>query len=65
MAFRLTCVHIISSSEPLGSSQGELIQRPCRPSVHNGYTSTPLKSLGQSKPNCLWSLLGKGSQKFV
>ena len=65
MAFRLTCVHIISSSEPLGSSQGELIRRPCRSSVHNVHTSTPLKPLGRSKPNSLWSLLGKGEQKFV
>ena len=61
---------IFSSSEPLGS-QGELIVYPCsgvRPSsvVHSQFqTSSPLKPLGQSKPNFMWSLLGKGEQKFV
>ena len=28
-------------------------------------TSSPLKLLGQSKPNFMWSLLGKGERKFI
>ena len=28
-------------------------------------TSSPLKPLGQSKPNFMWSLLGKGERKFI
>ena len=37
-----------------------------RPSVviHNAQRSSP-KLLGRSKPNFMWSLLGKGEQKFV
>ena len=27
--------------------------------------SSPLKPLGQSKPNFMWSLLGKGERKFI
>ena len=35
-----------------------------RPSVHSHFqTSSPLKPLGQSKPNFMWSLLGKGGTK--
>ena len=28
-------------------------------------TSSPLKPLGQSNPNFMWSLLGKGERKFI
>ena len=44
------------------------IRRPSvvRPSVRSHFqTSSPLKPLGQSKPNFMWSLLGKGEPKFV
>ena len=54
---------------------GELIGYPWirRPSVRRPsvvrrphfQTSSPLKSLGQSKPNFMWSLLWKGEQKFI
>ena len=49
---------------------GELIGYPwsgVRPlSVRPQFqTSSPLKPLGQSKPNFMWSLLGKGEQKFI
>ena len=55
----------ISSPEPLGS-QGELIVYPLsrRPSVHHFQRSSQ-KLLGQSKPNFMWSLLGKGERKFI
>ena len=64
-----------SSPEPLGS-QGELLVYPLsrRPSVvrrcpsssvHHFQRSSPLKPLGQSKPNFMWSLLGKGERKSV
>ena len=66
---------IISSPEPLGS-QSELIafqwiRRPLsvrHPSVrksvfHNAQTSSSQKPLGRSKPNFMWSLLGKGETK--
>ena len=47
-------VYVISSPEPSGS-QGELIVYPCsvvHPSVvHHFQRSSPLKPLGQSKPN--------------
>ena len=38
-----------------------------RPSVvvHNAQRSSSLKPLGQSKPNFMWSLLGKGERKFI
>ena len=37
-----------------------------RPSVvHNAQTSSSQKPLGRSKPNFMWSLLGKGEQNFV
>ena len=61
---------LVSSPEPSGS-QGELIVYPCsvvrtssvvRPQFQ---TSSPLKPIGQSKPNFMWSLLGKGEGKFV
>ena len=46
---------------------GELIGYPwIRPSVRSHcQTSSPLKPLGQSKPNFMWSLLGKGEPKFI
>ena len=66
--------YVISSPEPLGS-QGELIVYPSsrrpsssvvrRPSVHHFQRSSPLKPLDQSKPNFMWSLLGKGERKFI
>ena len=33
--------------------------------VHNVQTSSSPKSLAQSKPNFVWSLYGKGEQKFA
>ena len=33
--------------------------------VHSVQTSSPLKLLGQSKPNFMWSLFGKGERKFI
>ena len=63
-------VPFVSSPELLGS-QGELIVYPCsgvRPSYvvrPQFQTSSPLKPLGQSKPNFMWSLLGKGERKFI
>ena len=32
---------------------------------HHFQTCFPLKPLGQSKPNFMWSLLGKGERKFI
>ena len=60
---------LFSSSEPSGSLC-ELIVYPCsgfrRPSVvRNVQTSSPLKLLGQIKPNFMWSLLLKGGLKFM
>ena len=57
---------IISSPELLGS-QSKLIVYPssrCRP-LSVFQRSSPLKPLGQSKPNFIWSLLGKGERKFI
>ena len=49
---------------------GELIVYPCSVVVvvvlvHHFQRSSPLKLLDQSKPNFMWSLLGKGERKFV
>ena len=64
---------VISLPEPLGS-QGELIVYPCsgvrcdrhcRRRRQQFQTSSHLKPLGQSKPNFMWSLLGKGEPKFI
>ena len=65
-------VNSFSSPEPL-DSQGELIVYPSSrrpsasvgPSVHHFQRSSPLKQLGQSKPNFMWSLLKKGERKFI
>ena len=64
-------INVISSPEPSGS-QGELIVYPFSGVCNGGggrlqqfQTSSPLKPLGQSKPNFMWSLLGKGEQKFI
>ena len=49
-------------------SQGELIVYPCsgvRCDRRQFQTSSTLKPRGQSKPNLMWILLGKGEQKFV
>ena len=56
-------------------SQGELIVYPCSGvrcdrrhclQHHQQFqTSSTLKPLGQSKPNFMWILLGKGEQKFA
>ena len=58
---------IFSSHELLGS-QGELIVYPSSrrlsSSVHHFQISS-LEPLRQSKPNFMWSLLGKGERKFV
>ena len=58
-----------SSTEPSGS-QGELIVYPYSGVVvivvvNNVQTSSSLKPLCQSKPNFMWSLLGKGERKFI
>ena len=70
----LQVVAFFSSPEPLGSL-GELIGYPwirrpssvVRPSSVRPHfqTSSTLKRLGQSKPNFMWSLIGKGERKFV
>ena len=51
------------------------LEMPCEPtapgrsvgvrrlSIHLFQTSSPLKPFGQSKPNFMWSLLGKGGSK--
>ena len=51
---------------------GELIVYPCsgvRPSSSvrrpQFQRSSPLKPLGQSKPNFMWSILMKGERKFI
>ena len=50
---------------------GELIVYPCsgvRPSSVRRpqfQRSSPLKLLGQSKPNFMWSILRKGERKFI
>ena len=52
---------------------GELIVYPCsgvRPSSSGVrrpqfQRSSPLKPLGQSKPNFMWSILRKGERKFI
>ena len=50
---------------------GELIVYPCsgvRPSSVRRpqfQRSSPLKPLGQSKPNFMWSILRKGERKFI
>ena len=55
---------------------GELIVYPCsgvrpssvrRPSVRRSQfqKSSPLKPLGQSRPNFMWSILRKGERKFI
>ena len=31
---------------------------------HNNEISSPLKPLGQSKPNFIWSILGKGESLY-
>ena len=50
---------------------GELIVYPCS-GVHRSSVchpqfqrSSPLKPLGQTKPNFMWSILRKGERKFV
>ena len=64
-AYRFFYCLVFSSPGPSGS-QGGLIVYPCsgvrRPQCS---TSSPLKPLGQSKPNFMWSLLGKGERKFM
>ena len=42
------------------------IRRPSSSSVVRSHfqTSSPLKPLGQSKPNFMWSLLGKGNESL-
>ena len=51
---------IISFSSPDEGSQGELIGRPSvRPQFQR---SSPLKPLGQSKPNFMWSILRRGTK---
>ena len=52
---------------------GELLVYPCSivivvvvvVVVHTFQASSPLKPLGQSKPNFMWSILRKGERKFV
>ena len=44
---------------PMGPSSSSVVVRS------HFQTSSPLKPLGQSKPNFMWSLLGKGERKFI
>ena len=65
---------LFSSTEPLGS-QGKLIVYRCSVVVvvvlvafvivHNVQTSFPLKPLGQSKQNFMWSILMKGECPYM
>ena len=43
------------------------IRRPSSSSVVRSHfqTTSPQKPLGQSKPNFMWSFLGKGERKFI
>ena len=64
VTFHLTCVHSISSPEPLGS-QDELIVYPSsrRPYV----VRPPFSKIFFSEtawPNSMWSPLGKGNKSF-
>ena len=60
---------IFSSPEPSGS-QGGLIVYPCSGVPDRGrgrrqkFQTSSLKLLGQSKPNFMWSLLGKGNESM-
>ena len=67
--FSFWFLHTFSSPEP---KIGELIVYPWsgvrrrRPSVvHNAETSSSQKQFGRSKPNFMWSLLGKRERNFV
>ena len=73
--YYLHVVVLISSPEPKAHQWAYRIPMDpasVRPSVlpsssvrSHFQTSSPLKPLGQSKPNFMWSLLGKGERKFV
>ena len=57
-----------SSPEPKdthGPVSVRLRRRPYVVVVHNAQRSSPLKQLGQSKPNFMWSLLGYVERKFI
>ena len=67
-------VAVFSSPEPkahrlayrIPMDPASVVRRRRRPSDRSHFqTSSPLKPLGQSKPNFMWSLLGKGERKFV
>ena len=49
--------------EPIGYPWSG-VRRRCR-DCQQFQTSSPLKPLGQSKPNYMWSILGKGEQTFI
>ena len=47
---------------------GELIVYPCScvgRDCHQQFHTSPLKQLGQSKPNFMLRLIGMGEQKFI
>ena len=56
---------LVSSPEPkahkVSLQDGHALASISRPQFQR---SSPLKSLGQSKPNFMWSILGKGEQKY-
>ena len=63
------CIQLLFLAHLRRRLTGELIGYPWiqRPSVRRPHfqTSSPLKPLGKSKPNFMWSLLGKGERKFI
>ena len=65
LSLKIPSISVISSPEP----SGELIVYPCS-GVHcrdrgQQFQTSSLKPLGQSKPNVLWSLLGKGQKVYI
>ena len=50
---------------PMDPASVGVRRRPSSVVRSHFQTSSPLKPLGQSKPNFMWSLIGKGERKFV
>ena len=61
-------LYIFSSSEPKAHRYAYsilMLRRPASVRRPQFQRSSPLKPLGQSKPNFIWSILRKGERKFV
>ena len=65
VTFHLMCVYIISSPEPKAHAPASVVVVVVVVVVHHFQTSSPLKPLGQSKPNSMLSLLWKGERTFI